>query len=134
MLLLLIGLGLLLVGRIRLFLQFAVAANQSRRHLLRHAQMLQINNSVRREMERQNGIFDIADDDVLADAALVHFDHLRHAEGKRRGLCADAGSGAAGGVVTVAGALFESVPSAAARFQGTPMETTAVAREMRLTQ
>ena len=134
MLLLLIDLGLLLVGRIRLFLQFAVAANQSRRHLLRHAQMLQINNSVRIEMERQNGVLNIADQHILADSALVHFDHLRHAESKRRSRRANAAAGAAGGVVTVAGALFESVPSATARFQGTPMETTAVAREMRLTQ
>ena len=135
LLLLLIDLGLLLVGRIRLFLQFAVAANQSRRHLLRHAQMLQINNSVRIEMERQNGVLNIADQNILVDSALGTFLTTSATPKASAGAGAPTlAAGAAGGVVTVAGALFESVPSAAARFQGTPMETTVVAREMRLAQ
>jgi hypothetical protein len=78
-LLLLIGLRPLLVGRNRLFLQFTVAENQSRCDLLRQTQLLQINNSVRCEVEWQSVILDITHDDILPDSALVHFDHLRRA-------------------------------------------------------
>jgi hypothetical protein len=74
-------------------LQSAITFDQSRGHFLRQAQMLQINNPVRVEMERQNAVVDIIDQHVLADAALVHLDHLRHAESQRRGRCDGRGHG-----------------------------------------
>jgi hypothetical protein len=76
----------LLGGRNRLFLQFTVAKNQSACDLLRHTQMLQINNTVRREMEWQGAILNIAYEDILPDSALVHFDNLRHAQWECRRL------------------------------------------------
>jgi len=84
--LLLRSLSPLLAGRNRLFLQFTFAENQSACDLLRHTQMLQINNSVRREMEWQSAILNIAYEDVLPDSALVHFDNLRHAQWECRRL------------------------------------------------
>ena len=71
--LLLRSLSPLLVSRNRQFLQFTVAENQSACDLIRHTQMLQINNSVGREMEWQSAILNIAYEDVLPDSALVHF-------------------------------------------------------------
>jgi len=97
--LLLKSLRSLLVSRNRLFLQFTVSENQSACDLLRHTQMLQINNSVRREMEWQGAILNIAYQDVLPNTALVHFDHVRHAQRKCRRLrghgCWRAGRGRA---------------------------------------
>lgn len=74
---------LLLGSSARHLLQFTVTMQHVRYDILRHAQMLQVENVIGSQMKWQIGVVNKVNQYVFADAALVHFEHFRSAKRQR---------------------------------------------------
>ncbi len=76
---------LLLISQHGLLLQLTVALNERADNFLRHSQIVQINNIISRDMERQRRIVNVVQDHILIDPSLVHFQDFRDPVGHSRG-------------------------------------------------